>query len=615
MQCPIHFDEDGIVAFVKPVENFRNRLFNRSRRNKGLNIFSDLHKVLTWPRLLSYAALNVLSNQGAYTCGVDGISKGLFMRTFDHQIQTIRKMLKDGYRPSEVFRVYIPKANGDKRPLGIPILRDRVIQEAYRLILEPIFEAHFVPNSHGFRVGYSTQDSIKDCWSYMQPVKKFRYVLEFDIKKFFDNVDHNIMYKLLNSKIRDRKFKLGIWRMMRSPISEDGVISQCVKGVPQGGVISPLLANIYLHEFDKFILNKLTPQYSTKREIVRFRKGKMSTAVEQNRHKNGGSIGYVRYADDSVAFWNGHLKELYNIKEKCKVFLKDELQLELSEEKTKITDIEEGFKFVGFYLNKARTANSTLPGGEIKKFAVISAPRESVSKAMKNITAKCREATVKGYDPIYTIVQINSILVAFYSYFRMVTFRSILYNKMFYHATTQMYYYLKRRNIKHAERLLRHVMGWKTFTFGKKFIYPPRYANKFKQDTSKRFCKGLVCRDRTMSRFSDRQERDRVKRLYPNDPIAPINGSWRELRSKILERDKGKCVLCGKQAEEVDHIYTKSEAKCNRKIAKIRDKAPYLRSLCKSCHMKRHGKRWSWDKIMNYIEKVDQLQSVKSCAV
>lgn len=171
---------NGITAYVRPVENFLRRLYYRSK-NDSKATFTGLYKALSWPKLIEYAALKVLGNQGAYTAGIDNITKGIFLRTFHKQIEEIIKEIKSGSSPLAVLRVYIPKpGKTEKRPLGIPALRDRVKQEAIRMILEAIYEPTFKRNSVGFRRGFSTQDALKECWCYMQPVKKMQYVLEFD---------------------------------------------------------------------------------------------------------------------------------------------------------------------------------------------------------------------------------------------------------------------------------------------------------------------------------------------------------------------------------------------------------------------------------------------------
>ncbi len=213
---PVEVTEAGLCVYTKPVENFLDRIYERSKHG---HTFHDLYKVLTWPRLLSYAAIRILGNKGAYTAGVDGVTKGYFMRTFQQQITEIRKSLKEGYKPGDILRTYIPKKKG-KRPLGISILRDRVLQEAIRLILEAIWEPEFSPYSHGYRIRRSREDCLKDTFLYMQPNRKMAYALEGDIVGFFDNISHKILYRLLGRRIHDHKFRVLIWRMMRARIAE-----------------------------------------------------------------------------------------------------------------------------------------------------------------------------------------------------------------------------------------------------------------------------------------------------------------------------------------------------------------------------------------------------------
>ncbi len=603
MSLPICIDSESISAYVRPVENFLDRIYNRSKRNNGKNIFSRLAKALTWPRLIVCAALKVLANSGSYTPGVDSVTKGIFMRTFEKQVEIIKEMIKKGYRPGDVLRVYIPKPNGDKRPLGIAILRDRIIQEMYRMILEAIYEPHFLPESHGFRIGRSTQDCLKDCMSYVQPNKKMYYVLEFDIKKFFDNMEHKITYKLLGWKIKDHSFKVGIWRFMRARILDDGKLMPCKKGVCQGGVVSPILANIYLHEFDKYIMQTLRCKYATPITRIIKTKGSHYAVNGVRRKSNGGTLSYVRYADDSVAFWNGRLKQLHQIKDECRQFLADTLKLEMSEEKTKITAVKDGFKFVGYHIRKTTTSKRHDSG-------VVDIPKDTISKTKKKITALLRECTVKGYELAFVIIALNQILCAFYNYYKNTSFRTSKFAGMFWHAKAQFFYYLKRRNLRPIQ-FLAHVAGWLTYRFGKRYLFPPSRITKHKcKTTFHKINKNLLTtqgKKEETSRFPSRKRRFIVKRLFPNDPLVPLYENWRETRQAVLKRDHGKCVFCGKPATQVDHTLTKAEAKCDKRIAKIRDQKRFLRSLCTSCHYKRHGQKWSWNSVMEFIDKFNHV--------
>jgi len=606
---------DKITAYVKPVENFLKRLYFRSRKDPKA-VFTGLYKELKWPKLLTYAALRILGNQGAYTEGIDNVTKGLFLRTFEQQIKDIQAEIKEGIDPLAVRRAWIPKpGKTEKRPLGIPALRDKVIQEAIRLILEAIYEPTFKRNSVGFRCGFSTQDALKDCWAYMQPKKKMQYVLEFDIRKFFDNVDHEILFNILGEKIHDRKLRIAIWKIMKAEIYEEGIYSPNHKGVPQGGVISPILANIYLDKFDDYMI-QLADSYSVNSIKTRKRKdGTTYKVIEKTREiglkrmramgiSKSGTLGYVRYADDGVAFWNGPLSELYKIKELCKTFLRERLKLELSEEKTVITDVEKGFKFVGFYFIRKRTSKSQKGLGEYVKYPLALAPKQSIHRIKKEITKICRISSIKGYDQSYTILKLNQIIDGCYNYFKNTSYPSNVYISIFGHAKCQFWYYLKRRGFKYKEAkklFWKSIGSYKTWTYKKYAIRVPPESGKRTIKTINQKRLDVTHTDRYMSR----KQPSKISRMYPNDPIVPMDGSWRILRNKILDRDKGKCVFCGKPATQVDHIFTKAECKCNIKLSKVRDKSQFLRSVCERCHIQRHGGKWSWSVVMDMIDSIN----------
>jgi len=614
----LSISDDRITVYVKPVESFLKRLYYRSVDDPKA-VFYGLYKELNNTNLLCYAALKILGNQGAYTAGIDKIAKGIFLRTFDKQILDIQKDIIKGIKPLAVERVYIPKpGKTEKRPLGIPAIKDKVIQEAIRLMLEAIYEPTFKRNSVGFRCGFSTQDALKDCWAYMQPCKKMQYVLEFDIKKFFDNVDHKILYKILGEKIHDRRFRNAIWRIMKAEICEDGINKPNNKGVPQGGVISPLLANIYMHKFDEF-METMADRYSPKHTVVRVRYGVKSVVTERSRPRSkkmlkelgldkGGSLGYVRYADDGVAFWNGQLKELYAIKQRCKDFLMNTLKLELSEEKTIITNVDKGFKFVGFYFIRKRTMNSQKGVGKFARNAVVLAPKSSIHKIKVKITEICRESTIKGYDESYTILKLNKIIDGCYNYFQNTSYPSSVNSNIFGHACVEYWYYLKRRGFTSKEakkRFWKTIDRQKTWTFNKYAIRVPPPTQKEPHKKEKIGLVGITHTDR----YHLRKTVNRITRIFPNDPIVPMKGDWRLLRNKILTHNGYKCVFCGKQATQVDHVLTKAECKCDVKLSKVRDKSQYLRSLCTQCHIKRHGKTWSWSVMMDLIDSINNRKA------
>jgi RNA-directed DNA polymerase len=213
---------------------------------------NGLFRLMKTPLLWEQAYQKIAPNKGAMTPGVDGA-------TFDgfspEKVRSIIDRLADGtYRPQPVRRVYIPKANGKKRPLGVPTTEDRLVQEVVRTLLEQIYEPLFSQRSHGFRPGRSCHtalDNIRATWTGV------KWLVDVDVVGFFDNIDHDVLLALLGKRIADRRFIAIIRGMLKAGYIEDWVFHRTYSGTPQGGVVSPMLANIYLHELDEFVETKI----------------------------------------------------------------------------------------------------------------------------------------------------------------------------------------------------------------------------------------------------------------------------------------------------------------------------------------------------------------------
>lgn len=270
--------------------------------------FKGLYHLLHWDVWLDAAAKSVLSRPGSNTAGVDGKTRDYFRKTYKRQLDDIRSGLKKGnYRPMPVKRVLIPKANGKKRPLGIPRLKDRIVQEAIRMALDPIYESDFQPYSFGFRKGRCTMDAIAVIMPQFNTSLKKYYVIEGDLKGFFDSVNHRKLLGILKKRIADRDMVGLIHMFLKAGVMDDGLFARTEKGVPQGGVISPLLANVYLNEFDKWAEEKW------------HRKG----AYERSRMRKSGRGNYtmVRYADDFVIISNDTIEGVRATRTEVKDFL------------------------------------------------------------------------------------------------------------------------------------------------------------------------------------------------------------------------------------------------------------------------------------------------------
>lgn len=311
--------------------------------------FYDLYHLLHNDVWLRAAQAHVRQNAGSRTAGCDGVNMRDFEENLERNLGSLREDLKSGdLKPDPVRRTYIRenKAGGrvKMRPLGIPGIRDRIVQEALRMILEPIWEADFSRHSYGFRPNRSTKDAVVYiCTRLIGTMsQKYGWVVEGDIQSFFDTIDHGKLMVLLRRRIRDKKILALIWKFLRAGVMEQGNLRHSLLGTPQGGIISPLLANIYLDELDRYMA-----RYT---ELSHY---------ERRKRRNQGEANflYVRYADDFVVLCDGTREQALVMRQELYEYLKSQLSLELSLEKTKVTHIHEGIEFLGFLIDRSITGS------------------------------------------------------------------------------------------------------------------------------------------------------------------------------------------------------------------------------------------------------------------
>lgn len=294
--------------------------------------------------------------------------------------QLIESLKDESYQPVPSKRIYIPKKNGSKRPLGIPTFMDKLLQEVIRMILEAIYEGQFENSSHGFRPSRSCHTALKSAQKLFTGAKWF---VEGDIKGFFDNINHEVLISILQERIEDERFIRLIRKLLNAGYIEDWKYHRTYSGTPQGGIISPIMANIYLDKFDKFI-KKYTQEFDKgicrkpskesrylvckkyrlsqklkveKDEVKRKLLLEQINDIVKERQKHPASVQmdesmrklkYVRYADDFLIGVIGSKQDCTKIKEDLKNFLRDKLKLELSEDRTLITHAEKPAKFLGY---------------------------------------------------------------------------------------------------------------------------------------------------------------------------------------------------------------------------------------------------------------------------
>lgn len=325
-------------------------MFRRSRN--GSEPFYDLVDLMKSDEVIITAIHNIKNNSGAMTAGIDGRTiRDVLELPFDELIRKNRRFI-DSYHPLPVKRTRIIKENGQLRLLGIPAVFDKVIQECARIVLDPIAEGKFFPHSYGFRPMRSCEHAIARIVDLIN--RGCGYVaIEGDIKGFFDNINHNKLLEMLwNIGVKDKRFLMIIKKMLRAGVVEDGIVTPSELGSPQGGILSPLLANIYLNSFD-WMISAMYESHPAQRTVKNPKNGHRKV---QKHHE---PIYLIRYADDWVILCRTQEKA-EKVLIKVSKYFKHCLHLELSLEKTVITDLrEKPIKFLGFdiYARKARLKN------------------------------------------------------------------------------------------------------------------------------------------------------------------------------------------------------------------------------------------------------------------
>nr|WP_317497521.1 group II intron reverse transcriptase/maturase [Idiomarina sp. Sol25] len=341
----------------------QHKLATWTETNKTRRI-NRLLRLISHPDWLRQAADITLSSKGARTPGVDGITKYHLQENLGAYLTAIRQDLLTGnFTPSPARRIYIPKANGKQRPLGIPTLRDRIVQRAMLMAMEPIWENDFHSLSYGFRPERSVHHAIRTVKLQLTDGNETRgrWVIEGDLSSYFDTVHHRLLMKGMRKRIACHRFNQLLWRFIKAGHVEQNLFCATHQGVPQGGVISPLLSNIMLNEFDWYLnqcyLSKKArkDRWSWNDSIKRGRK----PAIEQSRQWKP-AVAYCRYADDFVLIVKGTKRQAQEIRNQCRRFLEDELKLTLNMEKTHITHVNDGFIFLGHRVIRKRGPRGTM---------------------------------------------------------------------------------------------------------------------------------------------------------------------------------------------------------------------------------------------------------------
>ena len=502
------------------------------------------------PMWLNAAAERVLQRSKGKASGVDSVKTHEFERNMAQNLESLRLELKRSmYKPQPLRRVMIPKANGKMRPLGIPCLRDKIVQEAIRMALEPIFEVEFHDSSYGFRPNRSTHHAVARCQQLMH--RSFTWVIEGDVKSCFDEISHPAILKCVREKVMDNKFIDLIQLFLKAGVVIDGKLHPTVKGVPQGGVVSPLLANVVLNKLDWFLHSK----------------GAYDNAMRRVYYQGGQNIRFVRYADDwCVLLTRSNKRRALKLREEIRDFLKEECELELSEEKTHITHVHDGFDFLGFHLEVSI-------GKHGKPIPKIKVTDKAVQNARQLVIEKLRNKPMQvGIDT--RIYETNAAIRGWSNYYK-----------------------IAHDHYAHANRLDHH-----TFWVAIKMI-----CRKYDITTAKCFrkfyrggtidvqgkCKLIRFTDTEMSLdYRGPEPYEPSKAVYVTDDELEANFQMPAysrpdsglLKSQAIIRDGNRCVKCGKsvtlKTSHADHI---KPVKCfaNFKQAHTIEN---VQTLCLDCH-------------------------------
>lgn len=594
-----------------------------SLKSKATNAnyhYQRLYRNLYNPEFYLLAYQRIQAKQGNMTAGTDGKTiDGMGMKRIENLIEKLRDY---SYQPKPARRTYIPKANGKMRPLGIPSFDDKLVQEVVHLILESIYEPTFCNTSHGFR-------PKRSCHTALQHIKRnytgVKWFVEGDIKGCFDNIDHHVLVQILRRRITDEHFIGLIWKFLKAGYMENWVYHNTYSGTPQGSLISPILANIYLNELDVFMVSyaqafhrgakrQINPAYKKpldvrrgKQEWLKRNENKISeekrrevTAQIQeisqylrtipygdpmdNEYRR---IVYVRYADDFLIGVIGSKADAKQVKADVGMFISNELHLEMSSEKTLITHGNDFAHFLGYEITTSSEQNSTrMKTGYTKRSYTgrikLYVPKEKWLNRLltcgalkinlvegKEVWEPTRRPGLMRLDDIEILNQYNAEVRGLYNYYRLAHNVSVL-NSFLYVMKFSMY---------------------KTFA-GKYRTSMRKIIRKYSRDgdfivsyPTKKGTKSTVFYNQGM-RYDDK-----IVVTKNPDIISRTNENCRY--TSLIDRLKGNtCEWCKTETKDIEIHHV-------RKLKDLSGKAEWERhmiarkrktmALCHSCHVKLHN--------------------------
>lgn len=597
---------------------------SKQARNKEYQ-FERLYRILCNPDMYTRAYSNIYSNNGSATCGVNSETADGFSESKINQI--IESLKNESYQAKPVRRKYISKKNGKTRPLGIPNFSDRLIQEVCRMILEAIYEPTFSDSSHGFRPNKSCHTALKQIRNTFRGANWF---IEGDIKGCFDNINHQILIEILRKRIKDDRFIRLIWKFLKSGYMENWIYHNTFSGTPQGGIVSPLLANIYMNEFDTYIEDVIKKEFTNsnvgeaknnkiwnqeyldnthKLEALKKKISKLdnndekraeiivvSKAVRKARNNMPAQLGlkgyknlqYVRYADDFIIAVLGTKNDCIEIKNKVTKFLKEKLNLDLSEEKTLITHGRDKARFLNYEIQVRENSKFFKDKNGTKRRVgnlgiVLYMPKDIMTNyiSKKQVIDDINAEQWRGKSRPYLYGASDLEIVTLYN-----AEIKGLYN-----------YYMMAENVSSKMDMIYHVMEYSCLK---------TLAGKHKASVAEIITKYRVG-DSWGVKYDTKSEKGKVRYFYNqgfqmnSTPIKTmsfdtyVNTAMYTQRTELEQRmNAQKCELCGKDNVpfNIHHV---------RKVKDLKGKEPWERLmiernrktlvLCLECHNKIHANR------------------------
>lgn len=543
-------------------------------RSKNGEQFAALMDVILSRENILLAYRNIKANTGSNTPGTDRLTiKDIGCLSTEQVVGKVRQIViggKMGYRPKPVRRKEIPKPNGSTRPLGIPCIWDRLIQQCIKQVLEPICEAKFSENSYGFRPGRSVEQAISKTYNLLQ-LSHLHYVIEFDIKGFFDNVCHTkLIRQIWAMGIRDKKLLYILKQILKAPIRmADGETEYPQKGTPQGGIISPLLANIVLNELDRWIESQWQEHPVTQKYAVMINKngGENKGAGYHAMKKTGlKEMFIVRYADDFRIFCRSK-----NAAEHTKIavsqWLKHRLRLDVAEEKTRIVNVKRRYsEFLGFKIKVHSKANKQVVTSHICDKR-LQAERTKLVEQVKQLVRPRHGKTELDEIHIY-----NSMIMGIQEYYKIATAVNLdcrlLHRAVMTVLTSRLKTQTGNRLVKSGRKLtkvererygksamLRYVAG------SDEPIYPIGYV-QHKHPKGKPYKSCYYSGSGRAGLHEDLQVNVSLMLKLMRQPTFGYNVEYADNRISLFSAQWGKCAVTGRD------FYTPDEIHCHHKKPK-----------------------------------------------